>query len=209
MAAQDVREVEGPSREAVSPGAGAGLGASGTAPNLPECVSRWLLEHRGRIKEFMLRNGYERFYPISDLQPPVSALKRYCIDKTAFRDAKAIWEIFAVEASSAYALFIEFYVNATPDLIEDDFKRDVELVKRVLREYEREYMLREKLIITRSRKHIYIKNQEGKIILYGDTYPIKDVLKQKGFKWDPLYKVWFISAKNMDLDRLMSELEVL
>ncbi len=178
-----------------------------------KCIYKWLRSRMERVKE-MAKLRYDRFYPIRDLQPPTPTAKTFkeiCGDfeATVFREARAIWELFAVEASSAYAPFLEFYINATHDLIEDNFKRDLELVKHVLREYEKEYMMREKLIITRTRKHIYVKKQDNKIMLSGDTFPVKDELKKKGFKWDPLYKVWYIPAKDVDLPKLKSELETL
>ena len=151
----------------------------------------------------------DSFYPIRDLQPPTPSartLKEICGDfePAVFKDARAVWDIFAAEASSAYAPFLEFYVNATHDLIEDNFKRDLELVKCLLKEYEKEYAVREKLIITESGKHIYIKKQDDKIMLSGDTFPVKDEIKKRGFKWDPLYKVWYAPAGNVDLGKLLS-----
>jgi hypothetical protein len=38
--------------------------------------------------------------------------------------------------------------------------------------------------------NVYIRFKAGKIMVYGDTYPIKDALKQRGFKWDPDMKAW-------------------
>jgi hypothetical protein len=194
---------------AVSPGAGVGLGASRAAPEevLSECVSKWLIEVKNKVKERVMF-GYGRFYPIRDLQPPVSALRKYCVDKAAFRNANAIWEIFAVEASSAYAPFIEFYANATHDLIEDNFKRDLELVKRVLKEYEKEYVMREKLVITRTGKHVYVKERDNKIMLSGDTYPIKDELKKLGFKWDPVERAWYAPSAKINISVVKAKLEV-
>jgi hypothetical protein len=178
-----------------------------------ECIYKWLRSRMERVKE-MAKLRYDRFYPIRDLQPSTPTAKTFkeiCggFEATVFKDAHAIWEIFAVEASSAYAPFIEFYANATHDLIEDNFKRDLELVKRVLKEYEKEYVMREKLVITRSGKHVYVKERDNKIMLSGDTYPIKDELKKRGFKWDPLYKVWYAPAKDVNLSKLKHDLETL
>ena len=188
-------------------------GRPGQVVEMDACISRWLRSRMERVKE-MAKLRYGRFYPIRDLQPPTPSartLKEICGDfePAVFKDARAVWDIFAAEASSAYAPFLEFYVNATHDLIEDNFKRDLELVKRLLKEYEKEYAVREKLIITESGKHIYIKKQDDKIMLSGDTFPVKDEIKKRGFKWDPLYKVWYAPAGNVDLGKLKREIEAL
>jgi hypothetical protein len=122
---------------------GAGLGTSRTAPDPPECVSRWLLEHKDMIKEFMLRNGYERFYRF-DLLQPISHPRGYCKDDKALRDAVAIREIITTEGSSALAVLFKYYVNALYDPIissrnRREFKENVGFLKRFLHEYEKEY----------------------------------------------------------------------
>ena len=191
--------------QSMNPGVGAGPGASATAPNV--CIMKWLLEEKTRAKKLLLQSDYDRFYPLLDLVPSVSVLKEYCKDKEAWREAHAIREIIEIEKSSAYSKILDVIINATHDPL--GYKEDVELIKKLWREVEREYLLREKLIITRTRKHIFVKREGEKIMLYGDTFPIKDILKQKGFKWDPMYKAWYKSAKDVDLYRLIDELEVL
>jgi hypothetical protein len=174
---------------------------------IAECLVTWLLEEKRRWKEFLIRNGYDRFYPPHDILPSIPALNNYCYDKEAWRDARAIYNIIDVEGSSVYPKILDVIINATHDPL--GYKEDVELIKKLWREVEREYLLREKLIITRTGKHVYVQRDVDKIMLYGDTFPIKDILKQKGFKWDPLYKVWFAKNVDVDLNRLMSELEAL
>jgi hypothetical protein len=164
----------------------------------------WLVGERRRVKE---RASGDRFYRIRDLEPSFLSLKQF--KGEAYKQVKAILDIYMVEASSPYAPFIEWYATASHDPISDNFKRDVELLKNTLREYEREYKQREKLVITRSKKHIYISRQEGKIVLSGDTFHVKEELKKKGFKWDPAYKVWYVPDRGVDLSRLKRELEAL
>jgi hypothetical protein len=166
-----------------------------------EEIFSWLVEERGKAKERMF--ALDRFYSIRGLVPSfVSFKKQFGFDKQALREANALQEIFTVEASSPYSTFIVHYANATHDPISDDFKRDVELLKRVLREHEIEYAQREKLVITQSKKHIYVKRGEGKVMLSGDTFPMKEELKKKGFKWDPLYKAWYKPERDVDLSRV-------
>jgi hypothetical protein len=120
-----------------------GLGTS--TSDLPECVSRWLLEHKARVKGFMLRNGEERFYSF-DLLQPITHPKEYCKDDKALRDTVAIREIITIEGSSAFVTFLAYYVNALYDPMSScsfmEFKVNYGLFKRLLREYEREYQER-------------------------------------------------------------------
>ena len=43
-----------------------------------------------------------------------------------------------------------------------------------------------------------IRNTE--LIVYGDTYRVKEELKEKGFKWDPKDKVWYRDLKPLSRD---------
>jgi hypothetical protein len=194
----------------VNPAPGAGGGGSVTAPNVvDECLARWLAGERRRWKEMLLRSGIDRFYPLRDIHPTLLALKDHCGDKVAWRGAQATYDILDVEGSSAHATFLDIYINAVYDPVEGNYKQEVMLVRRLLSEVEREYAMREKLIVTRTGKNIYVGREGEKIVVHGDTFPVKDELKKKGFKWDPLYKVWYKPAKDADLDRLYHELEVL
>jgi hypothetical protein len=171
-----------------------------------EEIISWLVGERERAKK---RIPYDRLYSFRDMVPSVVASKNRVGDKRAIKDAHTIWEIFEVEASSPYATFLDIYVNAIYDPIEGDFKHGIERFKRLIREHDREYAQREKLVITQSKKHIYVKRGEGKVMLSGDTFPVKEELKKKGFKWDPLYKAWYKPERDVDLPRLLRELEAL
>jgi hypothetical protein len=204
-----VSQVEGVEGQAlgaaVTPTLGAGGGVSEAAPS--ECMMKWLLEEKTRAKKLLLQSGYDRFYPLLDLVPSVSVLKEYCRDKEAWREAHAVREIIEIEKSAAYPKILDIIMNAVHDPL--GYKEDVELVKRLWKEVEREYAQREKLVITRTGKRILIKREGEKIMLYGDTFPVKEELKRRGFRWDPMYKAWYKSAKDVDLYRLIDELEVL
>jgi hypothetical protein len=193
---------------AVTPTLGAGGGVSGTAPNVVDvCLAKWLLEEKARAKELLLQSGYDRFYPLLDLVPSTVNVKKYCENREAWREAGAIREIIEIEKSFAYPKILDIIVNAVHDPL--GYKEDVELVKRLWREHEREYQMREKLVITKTGKQIFIRREGEKIMVFGDTYPIKDALKQRGFRWDPMYKAWYKHAKDADLEKLINELEVL
>jgi hypothetical protein len=136
------------------------------------------------------------------------AVKKYCEDKNAWGEAHAVWEIMEIENTSVYPKLLELIINSIQDPL--GYKDDVELVRRFRRlwhEYDKEYKMRDKLIITKTGKQIFVRKESEKIMVFGDTFPIKEELKKRGFKWDPSYKVWY--AKNVDLDKLMNELETL
>jgi len=171
-----------------------------------EEIISWLVGERERAKK---RIPYDRIYSLRDMVPSVVTFKNRVGGKRAIRDAYAIREIFEVEASSPYATFLDIYVKAIYEPIEGDFRREIEHFKHLIREHDREYAQREKLVITQSKKHIYVKRGEGKVMLSGDTFPVKEELKKKGFKWDPLYKAWYKPERDVDLSRLLRELEAL
>jgi hypothetical protein len=109
---------------------------------MDECMVRWLLSHKARVKWLMLRNGEKRFYN-PDLLLPTSHPRGYCKDE-ALRDALAIYEIMLVEKSSALSKLLTYYVNAIYDPITSsrnrrEFKENYAFLKRLLREYEKEY----------------------------------------------------------------------
>jgi hypothetical protein len=117
-----------------------------TTSGLPGCVSRWLLEHKNKVKGLMLRSGEDRFYRL-DLLQPITHPREYCQDDGALRDAFAIYEIISIEGSSAFTTLLAYLVNASYDPITSsrsfmEFKVHYGLYKRLLREYEKEYQQR-------------------------------------------------------------------
>ena len=125
---------------------GLGKAVSLTAPNLSDCIVRWLLEHKGKVKGLMLRNGEERFYRL-DLLQPITHPNNYCADSHVLRDAVAIREIISIEGYSAFTMFLTYFVNALYDPITTsrnhrEFIENLGLLKRFLREYEKEYQQR-------------------------------------------------------------------
>ena len=45
-----------------------------------------------------------------------------------------------------------------------------------------------------------------KIVVKGDTFPVRDKLKTLGLKWDSLCKCWYIYSNEMDFNELMEKL---
>jgi hypothetical protein len=167
---------------------GAGSGASGTAPNV------WLLEQKRRAKEFSIRNGYYRFYLLDQLLP---------VESTP--EAKALHAIIDTESRDAFNKFLEVYINGVYDPI-DDGGKDLELLKRLLAISEEEAKARWVYEInTRSGKRIYVKVKDGKVVVFGDTFPVKEQLKALGLKWDPVERVWYTTA--IDVNTLKTRLE--
>jgi ribosomal 50S subunit-associated protein YjgA (DUF615 family) len=171
----------------------------------------WLKGERRRVKERAMRRG-DRLYWIRELLPDSLTLKQLrSKNEKLYREAEAIKEIYMTEGLSLYAPFIEWHANALYDpIVSSDFpERDIRKLRDLLRDIDLEYEQREKLIITRSQKQIYVKRYEGKIMLTGDTFPIKEELKKMGFRWDPAFKAWYKREKDVDFEKLKQGLEAL
>jgi ribonuclease BN (tRNA processing enzyme) len=201
--------------QAMGPGAGAGLGASPTAPG--GCVARFLQYMRRKNKE-MSEPRYARFYPpslVSDVPVSYSAVAEVCGNgadiKTAVGELEAASKLLRHEydSASAYLGFLEYYVNLPWDVVEEDFHLNVQMLRNLLRLHEQEYEKRKvEEVATRSGKKLYLKVRGGKVVVFGDTYPIKDELKKLGFKWDPAERVWYTPVAS-DINVAKAKLEVL
>jgi hypothetical protein len=53
---------------------------------------------------------------------------------------------------------------------------------------------------------VNIKTVGNKIVVSGDTFEVKDVLKRMGFRWDPASKVW-VAPASIGADTVKAELE--
>jgi hypothetical protein len=200
---------------AVSPALGAGGGVSTTAPG--DCVARFLLYWKNEVKR-MSEPRYTRFYLAQHMShPPVfqSKVAEVCGDgadiRTATRELEAVERLLGYEYDSAYTYFafLEYYINAPWDVLDDDgnrFHRSVQALKNLLAIYEQEYQKRKvEEVVTKSGRKLYLKVKGGKVIVFGDTYPVKDALKSLGFKWDPVERVWYAPA-NVDINSVMAKL---
>jgi hypothetical protein len=200
----------------VSPALGAGGGASLTAPG--DCVAKFLLYWKSEVKR-MSEPRYTRFYLVQHMShPPVfqSKVAEVCGDgaviRTATRELEAVERLLGHEYDSAYTYlaFLEYYINVPWDVLDErsekKFMENVQTLKRLLAIYEKEYEERKvEEVVTKSGKKLYLKVKGGKVVVFGDTYPVKDALKQLGFKWDPVERVWYAPA-NADVNSVMARL---
>jgi len=206
------------SGRAVSPALGAGGGVSKTASG--ECIAKFLMYWKGEVKR-MSEPLYTRFYLAQPMfHPPVSQSKvaEVCGDgadiKTVTRGLEAVERLLEYEYDSActYLVFLEYIINAPWDVFEGGekkFREDVETLKRLLAIYEKEYEERKvEEVTTKSGKKLYLKVKNNKVVVFGDTYPVKDALKQLGFKWDPVERVWHAPATS-DINAVKARLEAL
>jgi len=206
------------SGRAVSPALGAGDGVSKTAPG--ECIAKFLMYWKGEVKR-MSEPLYTRFYLAQPMfHPPVSQSKvaEVCGDgadiKTVTRGLEAVERLLGYEYESAYTYltFLEYIINLPWDVFDKDdktFREEVQTLKRLLAIYEKEYEERKVAeIVTKSGRKLYLKVKDGKVIVFGDTFPVKDVLKQLGFKWDPMERVWHAPATS-DINAVKARLEAL
>jgi hypothetical protein len=219
VVSQDVRGVKGQGLGAtVNSALGAGGGASPTAPG--ECVAKYLAYQRQRVKE-MSEPRYYRFYLVQsvfDLPVSYSMVAEVCgngVDvKTAVRELEAVERLMRAEYDSArtYLAFLEYYINAPWDVFDGSdkrFREEVQMLRNLLAVYEKDYEARKvEEVTTKSGRKLYLKVKDGKVIVFGDTYPVKDALKSLGFKWDPAERVWYAPATS-DISTIKAKLEVL
>ena len=201
---------------AVSPALGAGGGGSTTAPG--DCVAKFLLYWKNEVKR-MSEPRYTRFYLAQHMShPPVfqSKVAEVCGDgadiRTATRELEAVERLLGYEYDSAYPYFafLEYYINVPWDVFDErsekKFRENVQLLKNLLAVYEQEYQERKvEEVVTKSGRKLYLKVKGDKVIVFGDTYPVKDALKSLGFKWDPVERVWYAPA-NAGVNSVMARL---
>ena len=71
------------------------------------------------------------------------------------------------------------------------------------------YMDGQEIVLIGKRPKVSVVTEAGKLVVSGDTYPIKDDLKLMGFKWDPEKKAWVGEADPDELkEKLVGELGV-
>jgi ribonuclease BN (tRNA processing enzyme) len=158
---------------------------------------------------------YGRFYIpqlVFDLAVSQSAVTEVCghADKATMRELEAIKRLLKAEHEHAhhYLTLLELLINAPWDVLDDDdkFHQNVQALKNLLRLHEEKYEERKvEEINTRSGRKLYLKVKNNKITVFGDTFPVKDQLKNLGFKWDPMERVWYAPA-NVDVNSVMAKL---
>jgi len=198
MEKPDVRGVEGQALgQTMTPTLGAGGGVSEAAPSiLAEIIKQRQIEMK------WLAPAYEMFYP-AYYYPPIP----WKFEGTGLeKELEAIKRIVEIEGNDLWYLFLTAYLNGRFD----DDPRDVEYLRNLLKQIlasRSSAPAEEKIEVkTRSGRTVYIKTKNNKVIVYGDTYPIKEELKKLGFKWDPMERVWYTTAK-IDVNTLKARLE--
>jgi hypothetical protein len=56
---------------------------------------------------------------------------------------------------------------------------------------------------------VTLKKLNDKVVATGDTYHVKEKLKEHGMRWDPVSKAWHAPAERVDINELVLELEQL
>jgi len=201
--------------QSMTPTLGAGGGVSGTAPS--ECIAKFLLYWKNEVKR-MSEPRYTKFYlvrSVFDLPVSQSKVAEVCGNgtdiKTAVRELEAIEKLLRSEDELAhtYLLFLEYVINAPWDVFDESdrkFREEVEMLKNLLAIYEKEYEERKvEEVTTKSGKRLYLKVKKDRVVVFGDTYPIKDTLKKLGFKWDPVDRVWYTTTTDINSVKVMLE----
>jgi hypothetical protein len=176
-------------------------------------IERILKARLTTVKEMLLPK-HERFYSpdwLTCYHVPRDELRQYGEPAKLTKELIAMSEIFDVEGRDTWVKFLDVYTNAIADPIEEkDFDGTIRHLRRLIQISEQE--ARERWvheIVTRTGKKIYAKQVKGKLIVFGDTYHVRDVLKKLKFQWDPVEKVWRNSANAITIDALKSALEPL
>jgi hypothetical protein len=180
-----------------------------------EALACMLKKRFQKVKEMILPK-HDRFYPpswLTQYTPTREELRECTTDNVAklARELVAASEIFDIEGRDTWVTLLEVVINGIADPIEGrDYEGTVKHLRRFIELSEQE--ARERWvheIKTRSGRKIYAKVTKGKIIVWGDTYHVRDALKKFKFQWDPVEKVWYASANVITIDTLKSALEPL
>jgi hypothetical protein len=214
---------------AVSPEVGAGLGASLTAPTkfkiwtwgscgrsnvfmiYPERMDlAWITNRSGTVKTewFVLdvinmdsRKNFNREFTFLDVFQPIVIY--HFGSYSCSKDFEAVY-LIAKEGNN-------IVIKESP--IEVETK--TETIGRFATLYEIKYVtynnqrivLRQKEVGKKKLAYVVsIKTVGNRIIVSGDTFEVKDVLKRMGFRWDPSNKVW-VAPATIGVETVKAELE--
>ena len=163
----------------------------------------------------MIIPGRERFYPPDHLTwfNPSKELLLQCTSEIAKlrRELATLSSVFDVEGRDTWSTFLDVYVNAYADPIEErDFKEAIAHLRRLIQLSEAE--AKERWVYelkTKSGFKIYLRVRKDKLVVWGDTFNVRDTLKKLKLQWDPIEKVWYTSANAITIDTLKSALEPL
>jgi peptidoglycan/xylan/chitin deacetylase (PgdA/CDA1 family) len=59
----------------------------------------------------------------------------------------------------------------------------------------------------RKKPRVWIFTVLGDVVVNGDTYKARDVLKKLGFRWNPNTKAWVAPVDRVDIETVRKELE--
>ncbi len=126
-----------------------------------------------------------RFYANEEDYKDFNPSKIYVI---AYRNLK--------EAYKKYRHLKQTYSRAEVELLrEDEDKKHIEIVIDWCHETPITIVPDWRRELDRKIVNVYVKFKDGKVIVYGDTFHIKEELKKLGFKWDPASKAWVAPAR--------------
>jgi hypothetical protein len=90
---------------------------------------------------------------------------------------------------------------------EEKVEDDVAVYEVSFVEYESRKIICEKREVYRKKPRVWVFTVLNEVVVNGDTYKVKDVLKKLGFKWNPDTKAWIAPVGKIDIEMVKKELE--
>jgi hypothetical protein len=227
---QDVREVEGQGLgEAVSPGVGAGSGASEDAPVKFEIWSwgsckrsyvemiwphklnfEWVTNRSGIAKTewFVLdvinndsRKNLNREFTFIDVFQPIIVYHH-----GAYSCSNQFETVYLVTKEKGSIVIKELPIER--EVKTENVNKYSVICEISYVEYGGERIVLKKKELSKKKVAyvINIKVEKDKIVISGDTYEVRELLKKMRFKWDPDKKTW-VAPATMGVDAVKAELE--
>jgi len=138
-----------------------------------------------------------RFYATEEDYKDFNPSKIYVI---AYRNLK--------KAYREYRYLRQTYSKAKVEMLRED--RDKEIIDIVVdqcyeapRVYYPDWRERE---LDKKTVYVSIEIDGDKVVVSGNTYPVKEELKRLGFRWDPVEEVWYASVKAGLIETVRREL---
>jgi hypothetical protein len=227
---QDVRGVVGQGLgEVVSPGVGAGPGVSLAAPKEFEIFSwgscrrtyvemlwprklnfEWVTNRSGiaRTEWFVLdvinddsRKNVNRKFTFVDVFQPILIYYH-----GALSCSRSFEVVYLVEKKGGSVTFTELPIQR--EVVTEHTGKYSTIYEVSYIEYAGERIVLKKKELSKE-KVVYVVNikvEKDKIVISGDTYEIRDLLKSMRFKWDPNLKAW-IAPATVGVEAVKQELE--
>jgi hypothetical protein len=74
-------------------------------------------------------------------------------------------------------------------------------------EHEGRKVICEKREVCRKKPRVWVFTVLNEVVVNGDTYKVRDVLKKLGFRWNPNTKAWVAPVDKTDIEMVKKELE--